>query len=120
MAVRLDYVLTLVMLLAPTLKSISREEALVKPSRPTTAARSTSREGIFGADFDARSGSSVNIFAAEFYLNDAPIDTLILDQAFTVLDRGEDDVFLSGVFADGTQFDFALNSVNQSFRDFFA
>ena len=76
--------------------------------------------GIFGADFDVRSGSTVNIFAAEFYLNDAPIDDLILDQAFTVLDRGEDDVFLSGVFADGTQFDFALNSIDRSFRDSFA
>ena len=76
--------------------------------------------GIFGDNFDARSGSTVNIFATEFSLNGSPIDASTLDEPFTVLGRGED-VVLSGVFADGTLFDFDLNPNNPFFSslDFF-
>ena len=65
--------------------------------------------GSFGDSFDARSGSSINLFGSEFFLNDTLIDTLTLGEPLTIFDRGED-VVLSGVFADGTRFDFELNS----------
>ena len=63
--------------------------------------------GIFGVDFEAESGSTVNIFATDFFLNDTSIDTLTVGETITIFDRGED-VVLSGVFADGTLFDFDL------------
>ena len=77
--------------------------------------------GIFGNSFDARDGSSVNLFATEFSLNGSLIDASEIGETFTILDRG-DDVILSGVFADGTTFDFELNSSTQfsNTRDSFA
>ena len=63
--------------------------------------------GTFGVDFEAESGSTVNIFATDFFLNDTSIDTLTVGETITIFDRGED-VVLSGVFADGTLFDFDL------------
>ena len=65
--------------------------------------------GTFGDGFDARSGSTVNLFGTEFFLNGSQIDASTLDETFTILDRGEG-IVLSGVFADGTLFDFDLNS----------
>ena len=78
--------------------------------------------GIFGDSFDARSGSFVNLFGTEFFLNGSLIDASSLGEPFAIFDRGED-VVLSGVFADGTLFDFDLNSNSSpifSSLDFFA
>ena len=63
--------------------------------------------GTFGSDFFAL-GSTVNLFGTEFFLNDTLIDASTLGETITIFDRGED-VVLSGVFADGTLFDFDLN-----------
>ena len=65
--------------------------------------------GIFGDSFDARSGSFVNLFATEFSINDSLISELEIGETITIFDRG-DDLILSGLFADGTRFDFGLNS----------
>ena len=65
--------------------------------------------GSFADSFDARSGSTVNLFGTEFFLNDTLIDASTLGETITIFDRG-DDVILSGLFADGTRFDFDLNS----------
>ena len=65
--------------------------------------------GIFGDSFDARSGSFVNLFATEFSINDSLISELEIGETITIFDRG-DDLILSGLFADGTRFDFELNS----------
>ena len=65
--------------------------------------------GSFADSFDARSGSTVNLFGTEFFLNDTLIDASTLGETITIFDRG-DDVILSGLFADGTRFDFELNS----------
>ena len=48
------------------------------------------------------------------------MDDLVLDQSFTVFDRGPD-LILSGLLADGTAFDFDLNQIDSSFLsvDFF-
>ena len=64
--------------------------------------------GIFGDSFDARSGSFVNLFATEFSINDSLISELEIGETITIFDRG-DDLILSGLFADGTRFDFELN-----------
>ena len=56
----------------------------------------------------ANSGSIVNLFGTEFFLDGEPLENLILGQTATVSERGED-VILSGVFADGTSFDFVLD-----------
>ena len=70
-------------------------------------------------EFDALGDSTVNIFGTEFFLNGELLDDLVLDQAFTIFDRGED-LVLSGLFADGTAFDFDLDGVGDGFRkDFF-
>ena len=76
--------------------------------------------GEVGIDFDAFSGSTVNLFGTEFFLNGSLVDASTLGEPFTIFDRGED-VVLSGVFADGTLFDFDLNPNNTLFSslDFF-
>ena len=76
--------------------------------------------GTFGNNFQAFDGSTVNLFGTEFFLNGSLIDASTLGEPFTIFDRGED-VVLSGVFADGTLFDFDLNSNNpfSSSLDFF-
>ena len=75
--------------------------------------------GIFGDNFDANNGSAVNIFGTEFFLNGLRIDDLLIDQAFTILDRGED-IILSGLLTDGTLFDFNLDDSRLASDDFFA
>ena len=66
--------------------------------------------GTVGSNFFAL-GSTVNLFGTEFFLNGSLVDTLTLGEPFTIFDRGED-VVLSGVFADGTLFDFDLIPVS--------
>jgi len=72
-----------------------------------------SEVNISGGDIDALfglSGAEINLFGSEFFINDLLLnDTLILDEAFAILDRGED-VILSGLFVDGTPFSFDLSS----------
>ena len=108
-------------------KSIFREGQSKEASLPVVVAQSTFRGGevgilfdafsgstvnisggTVGNFFDARSGSTVNLFATEFFLNGSLIDASTLGEPFTIFDRGED-VVLSGVFADGTLFDFHLD-----------
>ena len=72
--------------------------------------------GTVGDEFRAEFFSTVNLFGTEFFLNGAPF--LVLDEATTVIDRGED-VVLSGLLTDGTSFEFDLNSSNVSGEDFF-
>ena len=58
-------------------------------------------------EFEARAGSAVNLFGSDFVLDGVPLDSLTVDDAFTITDR---DVALSGVFADGSAFSLLLNS----------
>ena len=77
--------------------------------------------GAFGNDFNATYGSTVNLFGTEFFLNGSLVDALTVGETITIFDRGED-VVLSGVFADGTLFDFDLipnNPFFPAFVDFF-
>ena len=62
----------------------------------------------FSFEFEARSGSAVNVFGSDFVLDGAPLDSLTVDQAFTIVDRN---VALSGVLVDGSDFSLQLNSV---------
>ena len=66
-----------------------------------------------GDEFNANSGSMVT----EFSLDDVPLDSLVAGEAFTINDR---DVTLSGLLADGTPFEFDLNSTTNFFEDSFA
>ena len=72
--------------------------------------------GGFNDAFVANSGSEVNVSGSEFFIDGVELDTLQLDQAFTITDR---DVTLSGLLADGEPFSFDLNSVLSSGSDFF-
>jgi hypothetical protein len=64
--------------------------------------------GTFEPNFIAGSGSTVNIFGTQFTLGGDDItNTLTEDESFAVANRG---VELSGVLADGTPFDFQLNT----------
>ena len=74
--------------------------------------------GTVGNNFTANDGSTVNIFGAEFFLDGEILDELVLDQAFTIFDRGQN-LTLSGLLADGTPFDFNLNSSAFSLNDSF-
>ena len=74
--------------------------------------------GTFGNEFDAFSGSTVNLFGTEFFLNGSLVDALTVGETITIFDRGED-VVLSGVLADGTLFDFDLIPNDPFFVDFF-
>jgi len=80
--------------------------------------------GTVGNAFGALNGSAVNIsggtvgdnFEADVF---STVNiSLVLDEATTVIDRGED-VVLSGLLTDGTSFEFDLNSSNVSGEDFF-
>ena len=73
--------------------------------------------GTFGNNFQAFDGSTVNLFGTEFFLNGSLIDASTLGEPFTIFDRGED-VVLSGVFADGTPFDFDLDPNDFYFSPF--
>jgi len=71
--------------------------------------------GSFGDDFDASSGE-VNLSGGNFTLNGEPLDDLSMGDTFTILNRGET---LAGVFADGAEFSFDLNTTNVVGGDFF-
>ena len=63
----------------------------------------------FRGGFSALSGSKVNIFGNEFFINGLELDTLVPGQASTITDRN---VTLSGLLADGEQFSFNLRPVS--------
>lgn len=69
--------------------------------------------GIVGDNFDAVPGSEVNLLGVEFFLNDEPIDGLAAGVPFEIVDRDPTSsglVVLSGTLADGSPFEFELNS----------
>ena len=90
--------------------------------------------GSVGEDFSVFSGGEVNIsggsvgerlilfpgvlnlFGSNFALDDVPLDSLAIDDTFTIVDRN---VTLTGLLADGTEFSFNLNSGLNFTDDFF-
>ncbi len=73
--------------------------------------------GTYGDGFFAGESSQVNIFGTEFFLDGAPLDTLVPGVKTLILERG---VELTGTLVEGTDFDFILNSdPNIDTRDFF-
>ena len=62
---------------------------------------------LFG--FDAFAGSEINLFGSDFVLDGVLLDNLVIDEAFTILDR---DVILSGLLAGGSAFSFDLSSTS--------
>lgn len=73
--------------------------------------------GDIGDDFDAMIGSTVNLFGSSFFLDGVELTGLVSGEAFTITDR---DVTLSGLLADGSPFEFDLNSSNAMGADFFS
>ncbi len=66
--------------------------------------------GTIDNDFDADSGSVVKFSAGGFFIGDTDItSTLTENVPFTITMRN---VVLKGYLADGTIFDFSLNSTN--------
>jgi len=59
----------------------------------------------------------VNLSGTEFYIDGAPLDDLVFNAPFTLMDR---DVTLSGLLADGSSFLFDLNSNFVVNEDFFS
>lgn len=72
--------------------------------------------GSIGNEFRAQSGSEINLFGTSFFLDGDPITELELDEAFIITDRN---VTLTGVLADGTAFDFDLDTRSSSGGDEF-
>ena len=55
---------------------------------------------------DVRSGGELNLFVTEAFIDDVPIDDLSLGESRTILER--DVISLSGLLADGSEFNFGL------------
>jgi hypothetical protein len=72
--------------------------------------------GTFAGSVQASIGSEFHLLGTEFLLDGIEIPGLVMDEPFTVTDRN---VTLSGVLADGTPFDFDLNTQNAFNQDFF-
>lgn len=72
--------------------------------------------GSVGDHAYAASGSTVNLFGLSFFLDGVEFSGLALDEPFIIIDR---DVTLSGLLADGSAFEFDLNSTFTSDRDSF-
>lgn len=64
--------------------------------------------GTFARGFEALPGSTVNLFATKLWLNDVPIDGLTMGVPY-LLSRREGD-FLTGLWANGSQFTFQLTT----------
>ncbi|MGP1308664.1 MAG: beta strand repeat-containing protein [Phycisphaerales bacterium] len=73
--------------------------------------------GAIGDDFDAMIGSTINLFGTSFLLDGVELTDLVFGEAFTITTR---DVTLSGLLADGSAFEFDLNSTNAAGADFFS
>ena len=63
-------------------------------------------------DFEAFSGSEVNIRGNSFSIDGTPVNNLQVGQPVTITDR---DVVLSGVLTDGETFSFYLNGARDEF-----
>ena len=75
--------------------------------------------GNIGNFVDGFSGSEFNLFGSDFFLNDLSLDDILtFNEAFTILDRGED-LVLTGLLADGSPFSFDLNATDVLGDDFF-
>jgi len=61
--------------------------------------------GTFGEGFKALSGSQVNLVGSNFVLDGDPLNSLVVGEAFTIVDRN---VTLTGLLADGSAFSFDL------------
>jgi hypothetical protein len=76
--------------------------------------------GVIGNDFDADSGSTVNIYATQLVFDgeDSTDEwaAIFMENPFEISDR---DVTFSGLLADGSPFDFRLNSTNLANTDYF-
>lgn len=68
--------------------------------------------GTFARGFEALPGSTVNLFATKLWLNDVPIDGLTMGVPY-LLSRREGD-FLTGLWANGSQFKFQLTTYGYS------
>jgi hypothetical protein len=75
------------------------------------------RGGSFFNGFKAYPGSAVNLFVREFSINGVEVDDLALHEPNLVTDRN---VTISGILADGTDFDFDLRTRSEMSRDFFS
>ena len=72
--------------------------------------------GTFGDAYFARASSVTNLFGTSFFLDGVELTDLVLDEEFVITDR---DVTLSGTLADGSAFEFDLNSSDIAGEDFF-
>lgn len=73
------------------------------------------RGGNIGQDFAGFSRSNVNLFGTAFFLDGVELTDLVIGVAFTILDR---DVTLTGVLADGSAYQYDLNSTVIAGEDF--
>lgn len=87
--------------------------------RADTGSVVTFSGGSIGNLFEALVGSEVHVFGTDFLVDGLPLSGLKPGETLQILDRG---VILSGRLADGTPFNFDLNSSNEvgSLDDFFA
>ncbi len=72
--------------------------------------------GILEGGYFARSGSEVNLYGTEFLINGIRLQNLTVGEAFVITERN---VVLSGLWRDGTSFEFELNSGFVSGEDLF-
>ena len=70
------------------------------------------RGGSFGSRIFVYNDSAVNFFGSNFSLDGILLDDLVAGEAFEIVDR---DVTLSGLLADGSEFSFNLNTVDEIF-----
>ena len=76
--------------------------------------------GSLDGTIEASSNSEINLFGTEFSIDGIELDSLVLNETFTLPDRN---VTLTGRFADGLGFNFQLNDTVPDFprrEDFFA
>ena len=66
--------------------------------------------------FQINSGSEVNLFGTEFFLDGVAVD-FVDGESITILDR---DVKITGTLLDGTSFEFDLSGVDFGFLSFFS
>ena len=74
--------------------------------------------GSFEGEFDALNNSAINLFGSEFFLDGVLLDTFDIGESLVITDRNR---LLSGLLADGSEFEFELNdSFSNNEGDFFA
>jgi len=74
--------------------------------------------GTIGPALIANDGANVNLFGYGFAINGVPIEGLVTDEAFTVVDRGGAN--LTGYFEDGSLFNFQLQESSGRIFDAFS